>query len=116
MKKFLLIMQQNPYANSKALEGLEFALALSAFEQEVALLFKGDAILQLMAKQEPDKLVAKDFTKVYTDLNMFGIKNVYVDANSMQEFANDKLLLDPEIVSSEQIAALIKSHDVVLTI
>lgn len=116
MKKFLLIMQQNPYANSQALEALEFAFALCAFDQEVSLLFKGDGLLQLLAKQESEKLVGKDFTKAYADLNVFGIKNVYVDEHSAHDFADDELLLAPQIVSTEQIADLIKSHDVVLAL
>lgn len=116
MKSFLIIMQQNPYKNSLALEGLEFAIALSSFEQPVSILFKDEGVLQLLAKQETDKLVGKDFTKIYSDLELFGIDKIYIEINSMHEFAADELSVHPEIVDQEQIVKLIKAHDVVLTL
>ncbi len=116
MKKYLLIMQQSPFANSQGLEALELAFALSAFDQEVSLLFKGEAVLQLLSNIEGDKLVGKDFTKVYEALDTFGIKDVYVEEHSLQEFANTPLLLNPKIVDSTAIAELIKQHDVVFSL
>lgn len=116
MKSFLIIMQQSPYKNSLALEGLEFALALSSFEQPISILFKDEGVLQLLVKQDSDNIVGKDFTKIYSDLKLFGIDNVYVEVNSMHQFAADELSVHPEIVDQEQIVKLIKAHDVVLTL
>ncbi len=116
MKSFLIIMQQNPYANSLALEALEFAVALSAFNQPVALLLKDAGIIQLLAQQEADKLVAKDFTKIYSGLNLFGIKNVYVEQSSFKQYANVKLLVQPIVLDADGIINLIKKYDVVMTV
>ncbi|HSX20225.1 MAG TPA: sulfurtransferase complex subunit TusC [Gammaproteobacteria bacterium] len=116
MKRFLLIMQQNPYANSLALEGLEFAMALSSFNQTVTLLFKGDGVLQLLAKQDPEKMVCKDFSKIYSGLSVFGIEDVYIDQNSMRNYDPNDLFLVPKIVDEHQIVNLIKDHDIVLTL
>lgn len=114
MKRFLLIMSQNPYANSLALESLEFATALSSFNQSVTLLFKGDGVLQLLAQQDPEKMVCKDFSKIYSGLNMFGIEDVYIEENSMRNFNPNDLLMVPKIIGEEEIVELIKDHDVVL--
>ncbi len=116
MKKYLIIMQQNPYANSKAMESLELAFALSSFEQEVSLLLQNEALLQLMPTQDDLELVAKPFTNVYSDIHLFGIKNVYIDEHSMHKYEPNELFNKFSIIDAATIAELIKSHDVVLTI
>lgn len=116
MKKYLIFMQQNPYANSKAMEALEFALAISSFNQQVTLIFKDDGVLQLLAKPEVSQLVLKDFTKVYAGLHLFGIDKVYVDQNSMRDYVAEDFLITPHAIEDETIAAMIKDHDVVMMI
>lgn len=116
MKKYLLIMQSNPYANSKCLEGLEFAFAITAFSQHVTLIFKDDGVLQIFKDQEVDKLIGKDFTKAYAGLDLFEINEVYTDATSLQKYAKNELLLTPKIINADEIATLISQHDVVLRI
>ena len=109
-------MQSNPYANSKCLEGLEFAFAITAFSQHVTLLFKDDGVLQIFKDQETDKIIGKDFTKAYAGLDLFEIHEVYVDAASIKQYANNELLLTPKIIHEDEIVTLISQHDVVLRI
>lgn len=116
MKSYLFIMQQDPYSSSKAMEALELALALSSFNQPVSILFKDAGIMQILANKSGQNIVAKDFTKIYSGLDIFGIEKVYIDKSSMEPFATEELLLSPEIVNDAQIADLIKNHDVTLTI
>src|SRR5690242_9899624 len=101
MKKYLLILHQNPYKNSLALEALEFALALSSFEQPVSLLFKGESIRQLLLKQEPEQLVCKDFTKIYTDLKLFGIENIYVEQTMASQHIDSEFIVFPKVLNVE---------------
>lgn len=116
MKKYLIIMQQDPTVNSLALEGFEFALALSAFEQNVSLLFKGAGIQQLLRNQDPDKIILKDFTKAYAGLSLFGIEDVYVEQASMQDYANADLLIQPQVVDADKIKDLVAQHEIVISI
>lgn len=116
MKTYLIIMQQNPYKNSLAIEGLEFALALSAFNQPVALLFKNDGVIQLLKKQEPANIVCKDFTKIYAGIHLFGLEEIYVDQACMQNYLLTDLTLQPKIIAPEEITELTKKYDVVITI
>lgn len=116
MKKYLIILQQDPYKNSLALEGLEFALAVCSFEQEVALLIKGDGVKQLMANQDPDNLVAKDFTKIYSGINLFGIEKIYLEQGSADNAANFALAVTPQFLNAKQIDDLVHDYDVVITI
>lgn len=109
-------MQHSPYESSLALEGLELALAISAFNQDVTLLFKGPGVLQLIANQNPDPLVHKEFTKAYTGLSLFGITDVYVCQDSLAAYNNPALMVQPQVADELKIAALIKDHDIVLNV
>ncbi len=108
-------MQHSPYESSLALEGLEIALAIAAFNQEVALLFKGPGVLQLI-NQNPDPSTHKEFTKAYTGLSLFGINDVYACQDSLANYDNPTLMLQPQLVDALKIAVLIKSHDIVLNV
>jgi len=109
-------MQHSPYESSLALEGLEFALAIAAFNQEVSLLFKGPGVLQLMNNQNPDPMMYKEFTKAYTGLSLFGITDVYVCQSSLAAYNNPNLMLQPQFADALQISTLIKNHDIVLNV
>ncbi len=116
MKKYLIIMKHGPYENSLALEGLELALTIAAFNQDVSLLFQGAGVLQLLQNQKPDPLKYKDFTKAYTGLNLFDITNIYICQTSLSEYHNPALIIQPQIANDLKIAALIKNHDIVLKV
>lgn len=116
MKKYLIIMQQDPYKNSLAMEGLEFAIALSAFNQSVAILFKDDGIIQLLKKQDPEKLVCKDFTKIYHGIHLFGIEEFYIDYASLQSYQLTELMLQPKIITTEEFIELKTKYDIIMTI
>lgn len=109
-------MQHGPYESSLALEGLELALAIAAFNQEVSLLFQGAGILQLLQNQKPVPLAHKDFTKAYTGLSLFDIANVYICQDSLSRYSNPDLIIQPQIVDELKIADLIKDHDIVLNV
>jgi sulfur relay protein TusC/DsrF len=116
MKRYLIVMQQNPYANSLSMEALEFAFALTAFDQHVALLFRGTAIAQLLQDQPADQIVSKDFTKAYTGLDLFNINEVYVEAAGFTAYANQPLLLQPQVLSEDRLEALFKEFDVIVKV
>lgn len=116
MKKYLLIIKNSPYQNSVANETLEFALALSAFNQAVTLLFIDDGILQLTSNQNPNAIFYKNFTKVYEGLNLFDIHDIYVSQLSLQKYSQLNLMIQPQVVDELKISELISNHDIVLTL
>lgn len=117
MKKYLLIFQTAPYHGTTAMEGLEMALGIAAFNQQVSILFTDNGILQLLPQQSAEVIAFKDFTKAYKGLDLFDIKDVYLDAESLKLYnlEADKLLLNHTIVDTQQINALINQHQIVLT-
>ena len=118
MKKYLIILRQAPFKNSLSLEAQELSLALAAFEQNVSLLFIEDGVLQLLANQESAAISHKDFTKTYTGLDLFDIKNVYIEQTALERYRlnAEKLNIVATQITNTEISDLIAKHDIILTI
>lgn len=114
MKKYLFVIGRSPYESTRAAEILELAMAISAFDQTVSILFVGKGILQLIEKQQGDLIGYKNFTKAYTGLRLFDIKDVFVAQSAMQQYGSLPLAIQPEIVDDLKIADIIATHDIVL--
>ncbi len=117
MKTYLFIFQTAPYESTKALEGIELALAIAAFAQTVSIIFTDNGILQLLKHQTAGVISFKDFTKVYKGLDIFDVKDVYLDGSSLQKFNlnPENLLISTTVVDSKKINELINQHQIVLT-
>jgi len=118
MKKYLIILQQAPFANSQSLEAVELALALAAFAQPVTLLFMAEGVLQLLANQDAELIAQRSFTKAFTGLELFDISAVYADQDALQHYklASTQLSINPAPISSAQIAELLAKHDIILSL
>lgn len=111
MKKFLVQMQQAPYANIDSLERQEFAFALASLGQPVDLLFTGPAVLQLASPRAPDN--CKDFTAAYYGLDLFDIKNAFVERKAAEDYQIiDKIKIKVEYV--DDLDQLISAYAVVI--
>ncbi len=87
-------MTQSPYSGSLSREAIDYCLAAAAFEQDLELLFTGDAVLQLIKNQEPSAIDQKNLTKTLSALPIYGIDKFYVDSNSLAQYGiNDNLCL-----------------------
>ena len=111
MKKFLIHMHTDAYSNSEALEKQEFALALAAFAQPVALLFSGAGVQQLMDLPCPNN--CKQFAKAYDALDLFEINDVYVHRPSAQQYgAIDRISIAVEYV--DDINSILPNYEVII--
>lgn len=118
MKKYLLIFNNGPFADSTNLEGIELAFALAAFEQKVSLLFLHDSVLQLIAEKKSNVIELKDYTKALSGLELFGIEQVYADNAAISKYKLDisSMLVKPELLNDTEISNLISDFDIILNI
>ena len=77
----LFWFRTTPYYSSALKDGLDAALAYAAFDQEVSILFSGDASY-LLIKQAPELIKQKDFQKNLKALPMYDINNIYLEKSS----------------------------------
>ncbi len=77
-KSLLIVLTQAPLASSNNQEALDLALAAASFDQDVSLVFEGDAIYQLALNQNPGDAGRKNLPKMMKAFPMYGIEKLYV--------------------------------------
>lgn len=82
-KNILIVNQSAPYSSGNAKESLDLALAAGTFEQDVSILFTGDACYQLLAAQNPTEINSKNLSQMLKVLPIYGVDNLYVDEQSL---------------------------------
>ncbi len=117
-KSVLLISRQAPWAGLGAAEALDIALAAGAFDLPLAMLFMDDGVLQLLEQQQPQQLEQKNLCANLQALPMFGIEQLYVAQDCLQQrgLADAELALAVERVDDTQIQQLIRQFDHVVTL
>ena len=114
-KKVLIICTQSPYGGSLSREAIDYCLAAAAFEQDLELLFTGDAVLQLIEGQNPSAINQKNFTKTLSALPIYGISKFYADESSLEQYGiTNKLCLPTIKVDENKISQLIATADTIL--
>lgn len=115
-KKILLILRKPPYGNSLAKEALDVALAMSVFEQELAILFLNDGVWQLLENQQGEGIPTRNIAKTLAAFPLYDIDQIFVAQSDlvMRELDKKQLSLPAQILLDEQVPDFIDSYDVVL--
>ena len=118
-KNILLISQQAPYGSSASKDFLDAALAFAAYDQDISLLFLGDAVYQLLKNQQPEQSIGqKNLNAQYAVLPMYDIEKVFVDDADLKArgLTQEHLAIDVALLDQSEVQALIHNSDVVLTV
>jgi tRNA 2-thiouridine synthesizing protein C len=82
----LISLSQTPYGSKTAKESLDLALVLAAFEQQPAVLFLDDGVLQLLpACNSPAS--HKHIGKIISALEIYDISELWVEQESLDLFS-----------------------------
>jgi tRNA 2-thiouridine synthesizing protein C len=116
-KRILIICRQPPYGSSLPREGLDIALAASVFDQQLSILFSGEALWQLLKDQQGQQLQQKNYDTVLSAFPLYDIDQLYSCAESMAErkLTSDEFAIPVQTLNKDEIKALIAQHDVVFT-
>lgn len=115
--KILLMNQSSPFANYQAQESLDLLLMASTFFNELSVLFIDDGVMQLKADQNTAELKTKNAMLGYKALQLYDIKNVYVEKESLAKrglTAND-LMIEIKLISTKELSSLFKQQDHILS-
>lgn len=117
MKKFMFVNRRAPYGTIFALESLEVVLIAATFDQDVSLVFADDGVYELVKGQDTQGIGIKNHSKTYRALEGYDVEKLYVERESMEArgLAEDDLIVDVEVLSSAELAALMAEQDVVLS-
>ena len=103
----LITLSHAPYGSQDAKEALDVALVLAAFEQQPALLFIDEGILQLLPNsQSPSS--HKNIGKIISALEMYEINEIWVEQESLDYFGImvDELSQPVKVINRAQVSQL----------
>lgn len=117
IRKFMFVNRKAPYGTIYALEGLEVVLISAAFDQDVSMAFVDDGVYQLIKGQHTKAIGIKNFSPTYRALEGYDIEKLYVDRESMESrgLTEDDLLVDVEVLSTSEMAEMMREQDVLIS-
>ncbi len=112
-KTCLFINRRSPYGSSRAQEALDMAFALSAFEHKVSLVFMDDGVLQILRDQDPSEIGMKNISPAFRAWEDYEIEHIYVEKKSldMRGIKKSDLLIEAEIIESDQLGKILNKQD-----
>lgn len=99
-------------------EGLDALLATSALTEDIGVFFIGDGVLQLLAGQQPQAILARDYIATFKVLPLYDIETFWVCAASLKSRGLDEqtpLVLDATIVAPDLLRDQLSHYDTILT-
>lgn len=116
-KKVLVVNRKSPYGNLRSREAIDTLLVASAYGLQVSALYLDDGIFQLIQSQQADQISSKNIAKMISAFEMYDLKDVYVDASSMEKrsIQEQDFVLPVNILTTEQIKTLLHQQDQILS-
>ena len=116
VKKFLYVNRRAPHGTVYAHEALEVVLIGAAFDQDVSLAFIDDGVFQLKKNQDTSEIYTKNFSKIYSALEMYDVEKLYVEKESLhlRGLTEDDLSVDVKVIDSIEMKKLMANSEVVL--
>lgn len=122
MKKYKLafLFTQPPFGSAVSREGLDALLAASAFcdEQEIAICFINDGVFNLIADQQPEKLLQKDHISTFKLLELYDLSECFIcqESVSLRGLDNaDWLLPMLQFKTQAEMLVLLEQAEKVMT-
>lgn len=115
MKKYLFVLRHAPHHGIHVQEMLDIILTVAAFDQPVVILLLDDGIFQLKTGQNPQRLEMKDTAAIFQALEIYDVKQLYVEIESLQErgMKPGDLLLPVQEIYRKEVSALMQQFDVI---
>jgi len=116
VKKMMFIMRNAPHGTVNAYEGLEVMLIFAAYDQDLTAVFADDGVYAIKKNQKTEGIGVKDFSPTFRVLPGYGIENIYVEKESLEErgLTVDDLLLEVEVKDKKELTKLMQEQEVLI--
>lgn len=118
MKRVAFVFSSAPHGNASGREGLDALLATSALTEDIGVFFISDGVFQILAGQQPETVLARDYIATFKVLPLYDIETFWVCSASMAERglgANTKFVLDATPLAPDALREQLAQYDTVLT-
>ncbi|WP_105902907.1 sulfurtransferase complex subunit TusC [Vibrio gangliei] len=111
------VFRSYPHSTSQGREGLDALLAASAYCEDIDVFFIDSGVTQLMASQQPEKILSRDYISAFKLLDLYDIDNVYVCDSALQDYqlsAKD-LVLDVQVLDRPSLVEKLHQCQKIMT-
>ena len=117
MRNILVLQQHSPFNSSHGREALDLVLALAAVEHNVSVLFRGDAVYQLLSTADHADFTLKAYPRSFKLFSLYDVEQVFVCATSLGErgIKPEQLALAAEPLAQDAIMVLLAAQHQVVT-
>ena len=117
IKRFMFVNRKAPYGTIYALESLETVLISAAFDQDVSVVFLDDGVFQLTKGQDTAGINMKNFSPTFRALEGYDVEKLYVEKESLEArgLTADDLVVDVEILNTDDLREIMAAQDVVIS-
>ena len=117
IKRFMYVNRKAPYGTIYALESLETVLISAAFDQDVSVVFVDDGVFQLTKGQDTTGINMKNFSPTFRALEGYDVEKLYVEKESLEArgLTADDLVVEVEILSTDELREIMAAQDVVIS-
>lgn len=116
MKRIAYLFTSAPHGSSAGREGLDALLATSALTEEIGVFFIGDGVMQLLAGQAPQAILARDYIPAFKLMALYDIEDCWVCAASLRERGLEEAerVIASEILPPEALREKLNDYDIIL--
>lgn len=117
--KVAFVFTQAPYGNSKVREGIDALLAMAAYcdEQDIAVFFIHDGVLNLSKHQHAELILQKDTAAMLKLLTLYEIEPCFASQEDSERYQLEKqsLLLPVKLLPIAEMMKLLQQAEKILT-
>lgn len=117
-RRIAFVFTTMPHGSASGREGLDAALATSALSDDIALFFIADGVFQLLARQQPEKILARNYIVTFGVLPLYDVDDCFICIDSLKARgikASVELVQEVKRLNAEQIRQRLATYDVVLS-
>ncbi|MRS91469.1 sulfurtransferase complex subunit TusC [Enterobacteriaceae bacterium RIT714] len=118
MNRIAFVFSSAPHGSASGREGLDALLAMSALTEDIGVFFIGDGVFQILAGQQPQKILARDYIATFKVLPLYDIETFWVCAASLKERGLDEktlMVLDATVITPDVLREHLAHYQTVLT-
>ncbi|WP_038181301.1 sulfurtransferase complex subunit TusC [Vibrio rhizosphaerae] len=117
MNRLIYVFQHAPHGRSSGREGVDALLAASAYSENIAVVFIGDGVLQLLQGQETDEILSKNYAPMLKLLDLYDIDQVFVSQRALTQrgVTQDDLIIPVTVVQDDTLTEILHQADKILS-
>lgn len=118
MNKVAFVFMSAPHGSSAGREGLDALLATAALNDQCALFFIGDGVLQLLPEQQPEQILSRNYIATFGVLPLYDIEQYYLCRESLvcRGIPDDSdWVLPAEVLDTRELRRRLTDFDKIVT-